>query len=771
MRTLSYYVFILILFFSNNDIFAQLKQGNTANAEIFADTPYRIKKYDEQGELKAIPIHVFAHDADGTGFNILLMSIDISIKNAIDTNFSNIITFDNLSNSEFENLFVLKSPNNSNLDIQNFNNSNYQKSANHTIEFTDSHDAISGNDYVRINSTYWYFTIMIPADKLQGFDDIIDIKVNFNIDWGVDDETSLRVFRTMYDMPKIAGWYRGDVHYHSLFTQNSAEIGLPLEATKLAAQEIGVDWIITTDHSCDFDNYGVGMSDNWLFLQQTVQNLNEQDSSFIFIPGMETSVNNNAGNVVHALTYPSPDSMYTMPYLGDGGGDLSSTEITVDKLLDTLSYCGGFCYAAHPFAEGDKLSFAVDGSVWNLNDADFPANDEPHPSDGTVICNDLQEPSDIYSTNSNFLFKQNLAGLQIWNLRNTIETDDQNYNPWNIEYDNEILPFTEVAENETKHHLFRLLQNFDLTNFLWTKGLIEKNNNPNLQNWKFYISAGTDAHGSFNYSNTDLAYGTGDVSDNAIGKLSTLIYSENGIGTSGKNILTGLKNGNTILSSGPIVTFGLSETQDNSNPEINIGADTVINYSDISNYSIITNARTSDIFGFIVSVILTVNTEDNIYEYPLSNTEGINSVYLDEVLENIFGENNIPTDKYFLMRVEIKTTKNYGGLSSLYRKNNEEFRSYTNPIWLKFATTTNVRNITDGDIKISYFNDFVTVDYNSVSNNIESIELYNSIGQVVKVYESEIQGSINIYKSDLKPDVYFIKLNSTQGVITKKIVI
>ncbi len=771
MRTLSNYALILILLLSSNYIFGQIKQGNTANAEIFADTPFRIKKYDEQGNLKAIPIHVFAHDADGTGFNILLMSIDIRIKNATDTNFTNIITFNNLSDNGFDSLFILKSPNNNNLDIKDFSTSSYQKSTNHTIEFTDSHDGLSGNDYVRINSKYWYFTIMIPADKLVGFDDIIDIKVNFNIDWSVDDETDLRVFRTNYEVPKIANWYRGDVHYHSVFTQNSAEIGLPLEATKLAAKEIGVDWIITTDHSCDFDNYGIGMSENWQFLQQTIQQLNQEDSSFIFIPGMETSVNNGAGDIVHALTYPSPDSIYSMPYLGDGGGDLSSTEVTVDKLLDTLSYCGGFCYAAHPFAEGDKLSFAVGGNVWNLSDNNFPANDDSYPSGGTVICNDTQAPSDVYSTNSNFLFKKNLKGLQIWNLRNTIETDDENYNPWNIEYDSEIIPFTELSTTETGQHLFRLLQNFDLTNFLWTKGLIEKNSNPNLQNWKFFISSGTDAHGSFNYSNTDLAYGMGNISDNAVGKLSTLIYSENGIGTSGKNILTALKNGNTILSSGPIVTFGLSETENNTSPEITIGSDAVINYSDISNYNIITNAQTSEMFGYIESVKLTINTEDNIYEYPLNNTADINSVYLDEVLESIFGMNNIPTDKYFLMRVEITTTKNYGNLATLYRKNNEHFRSYTNPIWLKLATTTNIKKITDGNIKISYSNDFITVNYNSIKSKITEISLYNSIGQKIKSYNSDNSNYINISKSELKHDVYFVKLKSTQGVITKKVVV
>ena len=64
-----------------------------------------------------------------------------------------------------------------------------------------------------------------------------------------------------------------------------------------------------------------------------------------------------------------------------------------------------------------------------------------------------------------------------------------------------------------------------------------------------YYSAGTDAHGSFNYTNTDDvflgAFTSYDVHDNAVGKLSTLTYCPNGMGANGQHILSALKNGNT----------------------------------------------------------------------------------------------------------------------------------------------------------------------------------------------------------------------------------
>jgi hypothetical protein len=70
--------------------------------------------------------------------------------------------------------------------------------------------------------------------------------------------------------------------------------------------------------------------------------LNLLDSSFIFIPGIEMSVNNSQGDIVHALTYPDPYNTTSLPYLGDGGGDESGTDISVEMLCDSLEKYNGF---------------------------------------------------------------------------------------------------------------------------------------------------------------------------------------------------------------------------------------------------------------------------------------------------------------------------------------------------------------------------------------------------------------------------------------------
>jgi hypothetical protein len=199
MRIVYTFLNVLItLLFLNTFGFAQNKQGNTTGADIFADAPYRMKKYNAQGLLQPIPIHLFVHDADGLGFNVDLINIDIKIKNARDSVFNNVITFNNLSASEFDSLLIHRSPNDNDLDIQKFDDSDYEKSSDHTIIFTAYHDVLDNEDYVKIDSKFWYFTLLIPPDKLQGFEDIIDIHIYFNIDWSTDDNTSSKSVLYLY---------------------------------------------------------------------------------------------------------------------------------------------------------------------------------------------------------------------------------------------------------------------------------------------------------------------------------------------------------------------------------------------------------------------------------------------------------------------------------------------------------------------------------------------------------------------------------------------
>ena len=768
MKT-SFWICLLIIVVPIVGFGQSQKQGNTANAEIYADAPYRMKISDNQGNFRSIPIHIYAHDADGTGTNIELMSVDIYVKNASDSVFTDMITFDTYSQSDFNALCIHRSPDNPDLNVQNFNESGFAKSTSHTVIFTETHDYLDGEDYVEIDHKFWYFTLMIPPEKLAGYDSIIDFKVYFNIDWSVDDETYLRVFRYATDLPKISNWYRGDTHYHTIFTQNVAETGEAIEATRMAGEYTGLDWQFTSDHSCDFDNYGTSMTDNWNQLGTQIQQQNILDTNYVMIRGMEMSVNNNNGQVVHALVYPNPDLPLSFPYIADGGGDYSSTNINIDMMLDSITKYGGLCYAAHPFAEGDKLPVFVNGNIWNVSDNDFPENGMPHPSNGTVICNDLSAPSDVFSNDTNYLFKKSLYGFQIWNLYNSLTSDnsDNFNNPFNAEYDSGMESLNELSTSDSKHFMYRFSQGLDVVKFFFQKGLIEKNNKPWLQHWKPYLLAGSDAHGSFNFSSTDMYYANyGTIEDNAIGRLNSLVYLPEGKGQNGENIIKALQKGHTVISDGPIITMHIQPSIAGNNI-ILPGDDTSLNYSNLQNFDIIFNVATTYEFGDIAEINIILGTESGEYTLPLNIQAGETSFVLLDLLNNLF-ISNIPTGKYFYIRTEIRTFKDYGQNAALYKKQTESFYSYTNPIWLKVtdnATVTNTMELNDDLLSVYNGNEQVTVVFQD--ENIKTIELFNSLGQCLK---TTTNNRMIIERNQFNKGIYIIKVTDiNENTIIRKI--
>lgn len=245
-------------------VFCQPKQANTIGSEVISDVPYKIIKYDSTGNLNGIPVFIYVHDSNGSFYENDLIDISISIKNASETTFNPVLTFSSYSDSSFQTLFSCKSVYDSYLDIQDFDSSLPVKDASKTIKFIkDTNWWIPPIPLVQITQTHWYFVFTIPSEKLTGYDDIIDIRVVFNLDYATDESQYFRVFRYNDPVPEIKNWYRGDTHFHGLFTTNTAEIGFPLEASKNAARFADLDWITVTDHSCDFDNYGTDINLNW----------------------------------------------------------------------------------------------------------------------------------------------------------------------------------------------------------------------------------------------------------------------------------------------------------------------------------------------------------------------------------------------------------------------------------------------------------------------------------------------------------------------------
>ncbi|HQI69613.1 MAG TPA: T9SS type A sorting domain-containing protein, partial [Bacteroidales bacterium] len=692
--------------------------------------------------------------------------IKVWLKNADETSFTNVLTFDNYSSQAFDSLLICRSPEEIAWGIQAFDSSGYEKNGQSTIRFTSDHN-IFGTRYVDITEDYWYFSLNIPAEKLSPLDDIFDIKVNFSLNMESDQQQYFRVFRQPEDLPRIQGWYRGDMHYHTLFTQNDVEYGLPLEATKLAAQKTGLDWITVTDHSSDYDNYGLSMQNNWDRLGSAVQGLNTTDSSFVFIRAMEASINNSDGKVVHCLLYPSPADPFCFHYFLDGGGDISATTFSVVQALTNLSVYDGFAYAAHPFAENDELSFAIGGGLWNLGDTLFPANGSAFPTYGTVSCNDVSALSDLYSEDTLFLFQKGLTGGEIWNNRTSITTTDDENNPWNVEYSSSATPFVPLDSMDMRHHFYRYIQGLDITDFLQRKSLQIKNLFPSVKNWKFFIGAGSDAHGSFNYSNTEMTFGImGTINNNAIGKISTLAFCPEGMGHHGKNVLRALKNGHTILSDGPIINIGISTDGSDSTNEIYIGQDTVLTTQQMATSRLIVDAYITPEFGDMTQITLTGITMDSTFSYdlPLVNHQTYD---LQSILGTLFGD--IPANQYFMIRASLHSTKNYGALSTIYHRPFDRFFSTTNPIWIKTEVITSVdNNLTPEEIIIrpNPVYDRFLVNLPSEKNYYVKIFDMNGLLMLEEPYSSK---GIDVRK--FPSGVYMATFLNEKSIFRKKIIV
>lgn len=729
------------------------RQVNTLNSEFYVDAPWRMKKTDGLGNDNTIPVHFFLHDADlVTGFTIKIDHVDIKVKNASSSSFGTILTYDTITSGSFTNYFSCISPNDPGLSIQAFDLGAFSATSSHTIDFDGETDLF--DEYVSVDATYWYFTFNIPIAAFNGFENVVDIEATIgyaNTLIPGDDVIRMRVFRSDAGIPTQADYYRGDTHLHSLYTQNNAEIGLPLCSTKEAASLIGLDWITTTDHTSDFDNYGNGnINDNWNFLTAEVAALNSTDSSMIFIAGQEVAVNNSVDELVHMLVYPSYSDPFSLPFLGDGDGDLSATSISIDNVVTAMQLADGFSYCSHPFATGDKLpDFPVNGGIWNLGDVGFAVNGDNFPeTGGAIICNDPASPSDILSLNSNEMIKEGIRGSQIWNLRWSLEVgglSGDELDPFDVT--NSGNPLTQSDTAAFSFHYKRMRQGQEVVNHVNQMGLMMKNTEVLTENWKMYYSAGSDAHGSFNSSNTDNFGSTGDLHNNAVGKLNTLVYCPNGMGTDGTEVLKSLYDGMSTMSDGPILTMGVSTNGDNLENELFMGQDAILDYYSAASIYVNFNYTSTQEFGDIVKMTFVVGTETGELKQNLildySNGDHMQSFNLKELVDSLFGIGNGPIGEYFYIRAELETFVDYSSASAIYRTDFDYFHSFTNPIWIKWDLTSAVAE-EEYDFKLfpNPTNGMLSV-LLETNSHYDSFALFNNLGQLL------IDGAIETTQFDL----------------------
>jgi hypothetical protein len=488
---------------------------------------------------------------------------------------------------------------------------------------------------------------------------VVDLWVSFRLPGWPAQDFYLRVELNAPPLPHLAGWYRGDVHYHSGYTDNPAERGYPLSVTKQAALHAGLDWLILADHSSD------------LTAERYAQELREvqqyRDGRLMLIRGEEITMASSKQTLlstVHMVALPSPDDPekgFPNPsnpedtVISSGDGSVASAALPIKEALTRITAAGGFAYAAHPF---DPISPVMRGGSWDL-DADFLAPGGKQLQAG-------------------------LVGLEPWN-RATMATADDARDPYCLHRDAD--PQACFQPDSKANQYARLEKGIELGwRPLLLRGLQASDDFTNAPGFKVFLAAGSDAHGDFNYEATmDVVDFLGKPSrslagyaeDNALGKVSTVVYAPQGMGPKGENILRALESGHSVVSNGPVLIACFDR---NSNGSLDVLGDLGIGDSFSVSLAQLPPLQLAWVstaeFGPLESIRLIVGSpqgESPPREIPVPASKQMASGDLFPVdLRPFLGKNK---GTWAYIRLEARTRNAVG----------EEFRCYTNPIWLEIT--------------------------------------------------------------------------------------
>jgi hypothetical protein len=528
-----------------------------------------------------------------------------------------------------------------------------------------SFDALTGGQPLAIQDRFKK-TLEVPRETIQSFlashflggpFASTDFWVSIRAMGWPDQDFYLRVQLNAPPLPQIPNWYRGDIHYHCGYTDNPAERGYPLDVTKQAAIQAGLDWLLLTDHSTDLsaDRYKAELDDVKKF----------RDGRLMLIRGEEVTAASGKDAIwttVHMVAAPSPDDPDRgFPELKNadntvietGDGSPSSAAMPLKDALARIAAAGGFAYAAHPF---DPISPIMRGGKWDMV-LDFMA------PGGTQL-------------------QAGLVGLEPWN-RATLLTADDMRDPFCVRHhDITSACFQpdpgadqyERLEKGIKEGWQPLLQ----------RGLGPRSDGADAPLFKTFLAAGSDAHGDLNYEATmDVVDFLGKPSrgfngyaeDNALGRISTVVYAPAGMGPRGENVLRALHEGHTVGSNGPILIAGFDRNANGSldDPE-DVGIGQEISCPLKSLPALQLDWVSSEEFGPLHSIELIVGTgagELPPVELPVPSAKALSSQGL------------VSFDLRPILKEGSKDWKYIRLVARTRNSADNEFRCYTNPIWIK----------------------------------------------------------------------------------------
>ncbi len=633
----------------------------------------------------------------------------------------------------------------------------------------DFGDELIGDDPYESNYWTWITTVteghpslpdgtpLTPANLGYSAGDAINLKVSiyYKDDWFNYTETRyLRIHVARGDYPWPDGWYGGDTHYHTMYTNNLAEFGAPLPAVVRAGEAMGLHWLTTTDHSCDLDETGDGSysyaTTHWEYTIQdetgistvyrdntaigTTWDVLGDDVAMLDSPSFRLyrAVELNAASIdgdsfnktLHTLVYN--ENYISSPL----SGALGERPVTPDLpgVLSQISG-GGFMYAAHPLsdmsAEWGGLDWGIDGTMWG---------DE-----------------DIATALGYEVFK----GLQAFNTRHSLYSSDQN-NPW-ADFDAGVTP-SDPYPNEL------------LAGIATWNGLLETGLDPLV---KCFLSGGSDAHG-------DLNYGTfigldNYATDNAIGKVQTVVRVPGSYGPGNlppiSELLAALRAGRSVVTDGPFVLLGIDENGDgdfDDASDLAIGEDG--SWDPFLELPITLRWSSTEDFGPIVHIELLASSETGTQALFSFNPDAIGEGYAGErVLEYPAGS----FDEPHAFRVECSSTRD-----------GQTYRAYSNPVWISSDGTSVPDDVLESCLWLvargNPFTSGTSIDFSVPSGSDATVSVFDISGRIVTTlhvgHTDERVNTVAWNGADgsgkrVASGVYLVTLSSGNETATAKVVL
>ena len=592
-------------------------------------------------------------------------------------------------------------------------------------------------------------TQLTPANLGYGAGDTIRLKVQiyYRDDIFNYSETAyLRVRVAQGPYPWPAGWYGGDTHCHTMYTNNIAESGAPVPALVRAAGAVGVSWVLLTDHSCDLDETGDGSysyaTTHWEYTvqDQTGSSTTYRDnttvastwdvlgdeiglwssSSVRLARGVELNMASvdpdTYGKTLHCVVV---NDGYISSPLSGAFGERPVTPAVPDALTQVSG--AGFALAAHPSsdlgAEWGGLDWGVNGALWG--DADFDA---------------------AYGYDA-------FRGLEGFNCRAARYSTDP-ADPWD-DFDAGVEP-SDPYPDELERSLA-----------LWDQHLRARLSPLR----KCFFAGGSDAHGDFNYS-TYLAlddYAT----DNAFGKVQTVVFSPWSLegAPPAADILAALRAGRSIVTDGPFVEIGVDRNGDGdfTDPDdLAVGDDGTAQAAESTPLTV-RWASTSD-FGQVVSVELLAGSGSGTAAILALDPSSSGQGWSGETTVDL-GSFGFDGPRYF--RAQCRT-----------QSGAESFRAHTNPIWIAFDAT-DVAEVPTLTLTLAA-NPFVggaEIAFALPSDAEATLEVFDAAGRFVRTLVASAQdagvhtvlwdGADNS-GSDVAQGVYFLRLAQGGATVVRK---